>query len=83
MLALPNLNGDYLSDALAALVGGLGGSAFAAAGERAAEGWDCRNDLEVRCGAGGCEVEPRDGFTPMSVHFDGRKIEAREPSSKM
>lgn len=36
----------------------------------AAESWQCRNDLEVRCGEGECEAEAGDGFTPMSVSFD-------------
>lgn len=34
------------------------------------ESWQCRNDLEVRCGAGGCETTTGAGFTPMSVNVE-------------
>ncbi len=34
------------------------------------ESWQCRNDLEVRCGKDGCEATAGDGFTPMSVSVD-------------
>lgn len=34
------------------------------------ETWNCRNDLEVRCTEGACEVEPAGGFTPMDVRVD-------------
>lgn len=35
-----------------------------------AEGWLCRNDLEIRCGDGSCAAQTGDGFTPMSVSVD-------------
>ncbi len=66
--------------AMVALLGGCDGKspqqpgALVAASEEPAppaERWQCRNDLEVRCGDGGCEAETGDGFTPMSVDFDG------------
>lgn len=35
-----------------------------------AANWQCRNDLEIRCGSGNCQAETGDAFTPMSVSFD-------------
>jgi hypothetical protein len=35
-----------------------------------AQSWQCRNDMEIRCTLGKCEVEAKSGFTPMSVSFD-------------
>lgn len=35
-----------------------------------AESWQCRNNLEVRCGEGECAVVAGDDFTPMSVHVE-------------
>ena len=34
------------------------------------ESWRCRNDMEVNCAEGKCDVSPPDGFTPMDVNFD-------------
>ncbi len=42
----------------------------AAEAASASEKWQCRNDLEVSCSDGACNVEPRDAFTPMSVNVD-------------
>ncbi len=36
----------------------------------ATERWHCRNDLEIRCATGACEVRSESGFTPMDVHVD-------------
>jgi len=29
-----------------------------------AAGWECRNDMEVRCADGKCKSAKKDGFTP-------------------
>jgi hypothetical protein len=34
------------------------------------QNWECRNDLEIRCGAGNCAAETAGGFTPMDINFD-------------
>lgn len=34
------------------------------------ETWKCRNDLELSCAKGACEVEPEGTFTPMDVYAD-------------
>ncbi len=35
-----------------------------------AENWNCRNDLEITCFSGKCEVRIDNSFTPMDVNVD-------------
>lgn len=35
-----------------------------------ANGWECRNDMEILCADGKCETKKKGEFTPMSVSFD-------------